>query len=48
MLNGEWGLLNNALYTLFHIEGPNWLNDRWTGPGRVIVAYIWKWLPFWT
>src|SRR6516162_11459786 len=33
MLNGEWGFLNNALYKLFHIEGPSWLNDRWTALG---------------
>src|SRR6184192_4870278 len=30
MLNGEWGFLNNMLYALFHVEGPHWLNDRWT------------------
>src|SRR5260370_30484342 len=22
MLNAEWGVLNNALYTLFHVDGP--------------------------
>jgi len=48
MLNGEWGFLNNALYTLFHVEGPHWLNDRWTALGAVIVSHIWKWTPFWT
>jgi len=48
MLNGEWGFLNNALYTLFHIEGPHWLNDRWSALGAVIVSHIWKWTPFWT
>src|SRR5262245_61912550 len=48
MLNGEWGFLNNVLYTLFHIEGPHWLNDRWTAPGVVIVSHIWKFTPFWT
>ena len=48
MLNGEWGFLNNVLYTLFHIEGPSWLNDRWMALGAVIVAHIWKWTPFWT
>ena len=26
MLNGEWGLLNNAIYQLFHIDGPAWLD----------------------
>src|SRR6266700_7698270 len=48
MLNGEWGFLNNALYTLFHVEGPSWLNDRWSALGAVIVSHIWKWTPFWT
>jgi multiple sugar transport system permease protein len=48
MLNGEWGFLNNLLYALFGIDGPSWLNDRWLAMGSVIVAYIWKWMPFWT
>jgi multiple sugar transport system permease protein len=48
MLNGEWGFLNNVLWKFFHIEGPAWLNDRWSALGAVIVAHIWKWTPFWT
>jgi hypothetical protein len=28
------GFLNNALYTLFHVEGLHWLNDRWTAWAR--------------
>jgi len=48
LLNGQWGLLNNALYALFGIDGPIWLNSRWLGLGSNIVAYIWKWMPFWT
>jgi multiple sugar transport system permease protein len=48
MLNGEWGLINNALYNLFGIEGPSWLNERWLALGTSICAHIWKWLPFWT
>jgi multiple sugar transport system permease protein len=48
MLNGEWGFLNNVLYTLFHVEGPSWLNDRWMALGAVILTHIWKWMPFWT
>src|SRR5438445_7170795 len=48
MLNGEWGFLNNVLYVLFHIEGPSWLNDRWSALAAVIVSHIWKWTPFWT
>src|SRR5205814_2386899 len=40
MLNGEWGFLNNVLYALFHVEGPSWLNDRWSALGAVIVSHI--------
>jgi multiple sugar transport system permease protein len=48
MLNGEWGFLNNLLYTLFHIEGAYWLNDRWLALGSAILSHIWKNMPFWT
>jgi multiple sugar transport system permease protein len=48
MLNGEWGFLNNLLYTLFHIDGPSWLNQRWLALGSAITSHIWKQLPFWT
>ncbi len=48
MLNGEWGLLNNALYLMFHIDGPSWLDQRWLALGSAIVSHIWKWMPFWT
>jgi multiple sugar transport system permease protein len=48
MLNGEWGLINNALYILFGIDGPSWLNSRWLALGSAVFSHIWKWLPFWT
>jgi multiple sugar transport system permease protein len=48
MLNGEWGFLNNLLYTLFHIDGPSWLNQRWLALGSAITSHIWKQMPFWT
>jgi multiple sugar transport system permease protein len=48
MLNGEWGLLNNALYIIFGVEGPSWLNSRWLALGSAIGAHLWKWTPFWT
>jgi multiple sugar transport system permease protein len=48
MLNGEWGLLNNALYSLFGIDGPSWLNSRWLALGSAICSHLWKWTPFWT
>ena len=47
-LNGQWGMLNNALYLLFGIDGPVYLNEHWTGLACNIGAYIWKTLPFWT
>jgi multiple sugar transport system permease protein len=48
MLNGEWGLVNNALWIIFGLEGPSWLNDRWLALGSAIYSHLWKWLPFWT
>ena len=48
MLIGEQGLVDGVLSALFGIEGPNWFNNRWLGLGSDIVAYIWKWMPFWT
>ena len=49
MLNGEWGLINNALYAFFSIDGPGWLEtSRWLALGSVIASHIWKWMPFWT
>jgi len=48
MLNGQWGLINNILWDLFQMDGPPWLDAPGLAMGSVIVAYIWKWLPFWT
>ena len=49
MLNGQWGLLNNALYSFFGIDGPGWLEtSRWLALASVIASHIWKWMPFWT
>ncbi len=48
MLNGEWGLINNAIYRLSNIDGPSWLNSRWLALGSAIYSHIWKWMPFWT
>jgi multiple sugar transport system permease protein len=47
-VNGHCGMHNNALYWLFGIDGPVYLNDRWMGLACNIGAYIWKNLPFWT
>ncbi len=48
LLNGEWGLLNNLLWTLFGIDGPFWLTSHWLTFATAIAAYVWKWTPFWT
>jgi len=48
MLIGEQGLVDRLLEELFGIDGPIWFNHRWLGLGSDIVAYIWKWMPFWT
>jgi len=48
MLIGEYGLVDSLASALFDIEGPIWFNDRWLALGSDIVAYVWKWLPFWT
>src|SRR3984957_18269011 len=48
MLNGEWGLVNNALYILFGVDGPSWLNSRWLALGSAVFSHVWKWTPFWT
>jgi multiple sugar transport system permease protein len=44
----DQGLVDGVLSALFGIEGPIWFNDRWLGLGSNVVAYIWKWMPFWT
>jgi len=48
MLIGEQGLVDGILSALFGIDGPNWFNHRGLAIGSNIVAYIWKWMPFWT
>ncbi len=48
MLIGEEGLVNSLLSALLGVHGPLWFNDRRLALASDIVAYIWKWLPFWT
>jgi multiple sugar transport system permease protein len=48
MLIGEQGLIDGLLRELFGIDGPLWLNDRALAVGANTVAYVWKWMPFWT
>ena len=48
MLNGDWGLIDNLIWAAFHVNGPSYLDSRWPALAADTVAYIWKWLPFWT
>jgi multiple sugar transport system permease protein len=48
MLIGEEGLVDSLLSALFGITGPLWFNDHRLALGSNIVAYVWKWMPFWT
>jgi len=48
MFIGYGGFLNSALEMLFGIDGPIWFNSYWLAMGVNILAYIWKWMPFWT
>ena len=47
MLQQE-GLVDSVLSALFGIDGPIWFNNRWLALGSNIIAYVWKWMPFWT
>ncbi|HLZ59203.1 MAG TPA: sugar ABC transporter permease [Ktedonosporobacter sp.] len=41
LLNGDYGLINQILRAVFHVEGPNWLADEhWVIPSIAIVS-IW-------
>jgi multiple sugar transport system permease protein len=48
MLIGEAGLVDGVLFAASGIEGPIWFNHRWLAVACNIVAYVWKWMPFWT
>jgi len=48
MLISEQGFIDSLLSVLFGIDGPLWFTDRWLAFGSNLVAYVWKWLPFWT
>jgi multiple sugar transport system permease protein len=48
MLNNEWGMINQFLWTYFDIEDPpGWLLRPDLALGAVITVHIWKYLPFW-
>ena len=48
MLNPEWGVINNTIFRLTGLDGPNWLNDPTLALSFSMLMHIWKSLPFWT
>jgi len=48
MLVSQWGLLDSLWSAVTGTDGPLFLVSRGTAMAANIVAYIWKWLPFWT
>jgi multiple sugar transport system permease protein len=48
MLNPEWGVINQLIFSLTTEDGPNWLNDPTLALALSMAVHIWKSLPFWT
>mgnify|MGYP000561812516 CR=1 FL=1 len=48
MLNPEWGVINQTIFKLTGLDGPNWLNDPTLALMFSMLMHIWKSLPFWT
>src|ERR1700724_2235354 len=48
MLVSQWGLLDSVWSVVTGTDGPLFLVSRGTAMAANILAYIWKWLPFWT
>ncbi len=48
MLNPEWGVINQLIFSLTAEDGPNWLNDPALALTLSMLVHIWKSLPFWT
>lgn len=48
MLVSQWGLLDSLWSVVTGADGPLFLVSRGMAMAANILAYIWKWLPFWT
>jgi multiple sugar transport system permease protein len=48
MLVSQWGLLDSLWTAVTGADGPLFLVSRGMAMAANILAYIWKWLPFWT
>ncbi len=42
MYNGDYGLLNQMIRFLFGVQGPNWLQNRWTVKPAIIFMCVWR------
>ena len=48
MLVSQWGLIGSLMREVFDLDPPLFLVNEWIARAANIVAYIWKWMPFWT
>jgi multiple sugar transport system permease protein len=48
MLVTQWGLMDSLWRAITGNDGPLFLVSQWLAMASNIVAYIWKWMPFWT
>jgi multiple sugar transport system permease protein len=48
MLNPEWGVINQLIFRLTGLDGPNWLNEPALALSFSMLMHVWKSLPFWT
>jgi len=48
MLNPEWGVVNQLIFRLTGLDGPNWLTSPPLAMAMAMLVHIWHALPFWT
>jgi multiple sugar transport system permease protein len=48
MLVTQWGLLDSLWRAVTGEDGPLFMTSQWIAMAANIIAYIWKWMPFWT
>ena len=48
MFNPEWGVVNQTIFRLTGLDGPNWLTNPQLAMAMAMGVHIWKALPFWT
>jgi multiple sugar transport system permease protein len=48
MLASEDALVGRVCSVLFGIDSPLWFNHWWSAFAANVLAYVWRWMPFWT